>query len=458
MQRTISRRAKIRLISFGIAVFAALAISSALWYLRSQSYRRQLEYTYMRSLQELSGYVTSISNTLGKNVYATSPQQMSLLSSQLWREAGSAKAALSCLPISELDLSGTYKFLSQVGNYSMSLSSKVANGGALSDEERSNIQALVAHSKSLTEQINALEQRISGGDLNLDEITKAALRYQNGAESPQGGDSQPDPELLSFKEMEDSFKSYPTLIYDGPFSDHLLEVEPRLLEGAASISVEQAQRRAAAAAGIADGAALAQGDEERSLMQSYTFEGEGISVGVTKLGGYVTYLTNSREIGSPTIDEQQAIRAAQEYLDRMGYSGMVHNYYETAANVCTINFAYTQAGVTYYTDLIKVGVALDNGEVVAYDARGYITNHTQRAAQQPTVSPEEAAGAVSDLLTGENRGLAVIPSQGMHEVLTYEFRCTNKDGQTVLVYVNAKTGLEEQILLLVETENGVLTV
>ena len=40
----------------------------------------------------------------------------------------------------------------------------------------------------------------------------------------------------------------------------------------------------------------------------------------------------------------------------------------------------------------------------------------------------------------------------------YEFLCKDKEGQQVLVYVDAKTGEEEQILLVYASEDGVLTV
>jgi uncharacterized membrane protein YkoI len=46
----------------------------------------------------------------------------------------------------------------------------------------------------------------------------------------------------------------------------------------------------------------------------------------------------------------------------------------------------------------------------------------------------------------------------MNERFCYEFKCTAPDGQQVLVYINAYTGREEQILLLEINRNGTLTV
>ena len=56
--------------------------------------------------------------------------------------------------------------------------------------------------------------------------------------------------------------------------------------------------------------------------------------------------------------------------------------------------------------------------------------------------------------------LALIPTSGQNEVLTYEFQTRageGDDAQKILVYVNASTGAEEQILLLLETPEGTMT-
>jgi len=42
-------------------------------------------------------------------------------------------------------------------------------------------------------------------------------------------------------------------------------------------------------------------------------------------------------------------------------------------------------------------------------------------------------------------------------VLCHEFKCAAKDGRKYIVYINALTGMEENILLVMESENGTLT-
>ena len=69
-----------------------------------------------------------------------------------------------------------------------------------------------------------------------------------------------------------------------------------------------------------------------------------------------------------------------------------------------------------------------------------------------------AQDRVSPKLKVESSQLAVIPTGSLEEKLCYEFKCKAQNGRNVLVYLNAETGEEEQILLLVETPTGTLTV
>lgn len=174
MKLNLSKRNAIRIGSYLTALVVVLGAGTAVGYVRSQNYKRQLESTYMRSLGELSSYMSSIVTTLNKGVYAGTPAQLSTLSSRLWREAGSAKAALSSLPITELELTNTYKFLSQVGDYAMNLSKRNAAGQSLSAEEMENLNALLDYSQKMNDHVSGLEQRIARGELSFDRIIAAA--------------------------------------------------------------------------------------------------------------------------------------------------------------------------------------------------------------------------------------------------------------------------------------------
>ena len=102
-------------------------------------------------------------------------------------------------------------------------------------------------------------------------------------------------------------------------------------------------------------------------------------------------------------------------------------------------------------------MALDNGQIVEYDATGYLMHHHNRPAQQPALSVQEAQQNVSPHLTVQDARPCVIPTAGSNEALCYEYHCLGEAGEEVLVYLDAQTGLERQILILTRSDNGVLT-
>ena len=178
---------------------------------------------------------------------------------------------------------------------------------------------------------------------------------------------------------------------------------------------------------------------------------------VSVQGGVVLEIMVSRNVGESAITQEEAVELAREFLENAGYESMRESYYMTNGNVCTVNFAYTQDGVVCYPDLIKVSVALDNGEVVGFETTGYVMSHTERALPNVSVSAEDAEEKVSDELEILAHNLAVIPTDGKYEVMCHEFKCETEDSSHCIVYVNAETGVEEKILILIESESGTLT-
>ena len=66
------------------------------------------------------------------------------------------------------------------------------------------------------------------------------------------------------------------------------------------------------------------------------------------------------------------------------------SYYFSDNGICTINFAYTNNDIVFYTDLIKVGVSMQDGKILSFDANGYIMNHKDRQLDSPKISLQDA--------------------------------------------------------------------
>jgi len=102
-------------------------------------------------------------------------------------------------------------------------------------------------------------------------------------------------------------------------------------------------------------------------------------------------------------------------------------------------------------------VALDNGNIIGFEAQGYLTNHHKREIEKPKISEEAARERLSSAITEESVRLAIIPIAGGKEVLTYEFKV--KFGEDdYLVYIDANTGDQRKILLMVNQKDGTLVI
>ena len=125
------------------------------------------------------------------------------------------------------------------------------------------------------------------------------------------------------------------------------------------------------------------------------------------------------------------------------------------SGVMVQNFAAQQEGVLLYPDLIKVQVRMDTGDVVGMEANNYWMNHVPRTLSAPALTVQEAAAYLAPGLEAETSRLCLIPYRDS-EQLCYEFTVHKGDG-TYLIYLDANTGKEVELLKRIDTEQGVLT-
>jgi len=367
----------------------------------------------------------------------------------------SAKQALGGLPSRDDGFAQTAGFISRVGDYAFSLSKKTAAGTELSDEEHENLQKFSEAASVLSQNLTELQAEINDGSLTIEELNsvknRAAKKGEEATEAANASFSE------RIKVAEDEFPELPTLIYDGPFSSHIDGMKPKALEGQDEVTQEDAQRIAAEFIGRQH---LTFEGERAGNLPVYIFtlplNGDTMCVEVSKQGGQIVNTYSSHESGDPKITIEEAADIAEKYLREKGLENLVESYRMSIGNTVTVNFAYKQGEVICYPDLIKIEVARDTGDVTGYEAQGYIMHHTEREIPEPQVLEEDAQAKVSKKLKVLSSGLAIIPTNGRNEVFCREFKCEADDGRHYIVYINAETGAEERILILIESENGTL--
>lgn len=429
-----------------------VAILGFLLYKKQREYRQASENSYNMAFYELVDYVENVETYLAKSLISTTPEHGAETLTNLWREANLAQSYLSMLPIQSQELENTEKFLNQVSDYSYSLSRKNIYNEELTDEDLSNLEELYTYSNDLENTLNQLSEDLNSGRFQWGELTKKgtiAFAQQVDNVSKE-----------SFSNLEENFHEYSGLIYDGAFSEHMTSSEKKGLTGE-DISEEKAKEIAENFIGkdkIKEINNL--GLSENATISSYGFSAtsqndENINISVSQKGGHIIYMNTNRSVASEIITQEDATKKGKEFLENKGLYNMQETYYITQDGVTTINYAYTDENVIVYPDLIKVKVALDNGDILGIETTGYLNNHTDRNISNIKISQEEAKKNINKKLEINNERLAIIPTEWKTELLCYEFKGTVNDKQ-FLVYINAESGREEDILIIRDTGNGIL--
>ena len=269
-----------------------------------------------------------------------------------------------------------------------------------------------------------------------------------------------------YGKISKDFTEYEGLIYDGAYSNHITEMKPVMLENQTNISKEDAKKKARQ---ILENTGedvkieyINSKGESKGKIDVYSFNAKykgkdyEINIDISKKGGFLVLLVSDREVKEKKISEEDAENIGIEYLKKIGIDNMKATYHLVTENMITINYASTQNNIVLYPDLIKVKITMDTGEVCSTEASGYIFNHKIRDNVTTSVSPEQAKSVLAPNIEILSEGIAIIPNEAKSEVLTYEFK-GRINGKEFLIYVNANTGKEEKVLLIINTPGGTLT-
>jgi germination protein YpeB len=450
------RLSKGKMYSITLLIIGLIGGFGAYQHQRANGYRHQLETHYNRAFFDMIGYVQNVDTLLSKSLITTTPQKSSTTLQEAWRQSNLAQENLGLLPISQTLLANTSKFLTQVGDLSFSLSTQIQDGRPISNDQYDTLETLHRYSADLKNSLFNLQDEISLGKINWGE-----LREKGAFTLAKASSKLPKNQ---FENIDKAFKEYPTLIYDGPFSDHMTATSPLGLSGN-NISATQAKDKAIEFIGRDKVSEIEYlGKDANNMMESFNFsvkvqdspENSLLNIAITEKGGHPLWMIYHRATNRKKLTIQAAKLKAKDFLDSRGFQNMVDTYYLKEDGFATINYAYAKDDVIMYPDLIKVKVALDNGEIVGFESKGFLSAHHERSIPDVKISMEEARKKINPRMEILDSGFAFIPTEFKTEVFVYEF--TGKmNGQNFIVYINAQTGVEEDILILLETPNGILT-
>lgn len=443
-----------------IIVLSIVIFGTSMWgYDQYEENKKQsifIENQFQRMFNDAVIDVEDIQVNLSKTMITGIPKQNIMLFTEITQLCYDAQEKLAQLPFEHGKTSKITKFLNQVGDLSVSLAKKNLEGKVLSREEKNTLEELHNYSNYLSQELIGIQGEMLEKGVKIGDLRKKI--------SEELKDVDQHMLATSFLNIEEKIQKYPKLIYDGPFSEHIKTQKAKIAKES-KVGKEEAKRIAKEFIENGEEYEVAMIEEnDKSRMPVYLIglknkkeEAFSVTVGITKAGGHIMWMLDTRNIKDHKLLEEEGVEIAQNFLNKKGYKNMQPTYFIKYDGQMLINFAYMQDETIIYTDLIKVKVGMDDGRITGFEADGYLFNHHRRSEIEPKISIIEAKSKISmDAEVSEPR-LSIIPTEGGKEALCYEFKAKYK-GDVFFIYINAKTGEEQKILQKIVKDEGVLMI
>lgn len=417
---------------------------------KAKDYHQQIQNSYDKAVDDISADLNKIETELSKIMVTNSSKQQNMILSEVWRLSSKAVGELAQLPAAYVDFSPLNRLLVQLGDYSHSLIRALSDGKEIDRKDVEQLRQMYNVMVDINRKLNgvrgqqvalfkSMQSKKSDYFESLDEVT------------------------LSFKE-EGDHGLYPSLIYDGPFSDSTQKAKPQGLPDK-TLDLNAATEKLKEYLGAGDIKNIENLSENNGQVPSYGFKVEMndnriLKTYLTKQGGLPLWLQYEVEsdVETKIPDEEhykKLSQKAQEYLKSFGFDCMEATYAQYYNGIVIINFAFVQDEVILYEDLIKVWMDIEKVQPIGLDSKNYLFSHIERDLPKAELTEQEAQKLVSSDLEILSVRKALIPISSKDERLCYEFK-GNYGEDSFIVYINAVTGIEEQIFKIIDSENGQL--
>ncbi|SEL85261.1 spore germination protein [Paenibacillus sp. cl141a] len=410
------------------------------------------ENQYQRAFHDLSYNMDRIHAELGNTLAVSSTSQgmhrKGLMN--VWRLTSQAQNEISQLPLTLLPFNKTEEFLSRISNFAYKTGVRDLTKEPLSENEVKTLKSLYANSGEITKDLQHVQNKVIANSLRWMDVETALATNKVEDNSIIDG----------FKTVDKKVEAYPELDW-GPSVSSIYD--RRSVKQLAGMPVsEQDVKRKALKFSDTGNQADVQVTKNGSGTEwvSYTAKvkhpkGHMLSMDFTEKGGQLISYTDERNVGAKRASVQDAIDKAQQFLTKKGYSDMTVVSADQYDNLANFSFVREEDGVLIYPEKITVRSALDNGEVIGFQASDFVYEHqVKRDIPQPKLSLAEAEKVLNPEFKVLYHRKALIKNDRSEDVLCYEFG-GRINGSQYRIYINADTGLEETVEVVKDAQAGI---
>ena len=437
-----NRKKTIKALAVATAVLGFTSVGFGIGYgiekNNADTYKNNLENVYKNNFYSLVDSVNNLDNKLSKTINSSSSsyQRKTLLEAS--KNASEAETNISSLPLNQVDTYETTKMINQISGYTSTLAEKLLERD-LNENEKSTLEEIEQSVKQLKLQLNELARKFNS-EYSIIDTTKNNDTINNFSSN------------FSFYKNN---VSYPSMIYDGPFSDSVTNKEVKGLNGE-KISKEQGKINIEKY--FKNTTEIEFVGETTGKFETFNYRVknsmlETLYIQVSQIGGYILTISGAGENGINSIDEISAEKIALNFAEENGIENASVVWKDSIENDIYFNIAPTQNGIILYPDLVKVKINLTSGTIVGYDSTSYFSNHINRNLSKGNISYNQVSGKVPSQFELMQNRLVLAPLDYNREIMCIEIEARDND-DTYYFYFNDKNGELENVLKVIKTDNG----
>lgn len=435
---------RIAAVTLPIALVALVAIG--MWGYQENQEKNSLlikaENQYQSAFHNLNYRMDQLQDELGKALAINSRKQLSTCLTDVWRLAHLAQNDVGQLPLTLMPFNKTESFLADIGTFSHRVAVRDLDNEPLTKKEYDTLRTLYERSNKLQQELQKVQTKVIDDHLRWMDV-ELALASE---------DKQIDNTIIDgLRSVDKKAEEYSEVDWGPGVSDILArkKIDAKHVKGA-PITAEKAKRIAADFLDLKNtkGIEITKSKNKDFPVYSATVtkpkNNDHLNLDVTVNGGHVVWMLNNRDVKERNLSLKEGQQRAEKYLKKRGYDSMQAIGYDDYGNEVAYTMVYQQDGVTVYPDLVTVKVAMDNGEVTAFEAAEYITNHERRQIPKPKLTEKEARTHVNPNVDIQDMSFSLIPVESGGEVLCYEVLGMLGKSQ-YRIFINAETGDEEKV-------------
>lgn len=435
----------IRTFLFGVLLLALAG--TAYWGYQEHQDKNSIlikaENSYQRAFHDLNNNIANLEDELGKSIAMNTRDLLAPCMANIWRISYAAQANVGQLPLTLMPFSKTKDFLAKIADFTYEIGMRDLANEPITDEEWNRLKTLHRQAKEIQSELRKIQAKVLSENLRWMDVELAIASedgYMNN--SIIDGFQSLDKQVEGYIETE-------MRATDNKFGSGT-DAKKKQIEGK-PVSEEEAKEKVKQFLGIKDAEVEVVGTIDAEEYTAYSINVDTkdreypISVNVTKNGGHVLWMLDPRDVEETKIGLYDAQNKALQFLKKNGIESVATIESDQYDNVGVFDFVAVKDGVRLYTDLIRMKVALDNGQILGYEAIDYVVSHDEnKKIPQPKISLEEAKSKLNKNLQIHEDYLSLIEVKAGEERLCYELYGTIDD-ETYRIFVDAETGIEQRV-------------